>query len=217
MKAKILILAVGVLLLAVSGCKDESKPVITRILASPSCGVAPLQVEVYGVASGGNESGPATGGNNNLEFRWDFGDGATSTTSLAFHTYRVPGDYVVTLRVEDPDGETATRQVPVTVVADSLMVDAFYDDAVPPTTAAPVQFDYRAGTCGVDPDSESDRASYLEQRWVMNDPAFAGGGVYRGATPRHTFSAPGTYNVVLTVRYTAWAVSRRDTVTLTVN
>ncbi|MFO7610587.1 MAG: PKD domain-containing protein [Candidatus Krumholzibacteriia bacterium] len=216
MKRTILILAAGVLLLAAAGCKDENKPVITRIFASPACGVAPLQIEAYGVASGGNETGEATGGNNNLEFRWDFGDGATGSTAISYHTYRVPGEYTVSLRVEDPDGESAVRSVPVVVYADSLFVEATSSATGPVTTADTVSFDYRSGTCGVDADSESDRSSYLEQRWLMHDPGFTGGGVYRGPTPRHTFSAPGTYDVELIVTYTGWAVTRRDTVTVVV-
>lgn len=217
MKPMILILAAGILLLAVVACNDESQPVITRIFAAPSCGVAPMQVEVYGIASGGNESGSATGGNNNLDFTWDFGDGQTSNTSIGYHTFTAPGDYLVTLRVEDPDGKTATRTVPVVVVADSLQVEAAVETADPIDTTMPVAFNYRAGSCGVDPDSESDRASYLRQTWTMGDAGFPDGGVYSGPQPEHTFSAPGTYQVVCTVTYTAWAVTRRDTVTVVVN
>ena len=217
MKRTILTLAVGALLLTVGACSDdESKPVITRITATPSCGVAPLQVEVYGIASGGDETGPATGGNNNLEFSWDFGDGATASTSIAYHTYTEPGDYSVSLRVEDPNGESASRTVPVTVIADSLLVEATTTAAGPVTTADTVGFDYRGWSCGVDPDSDADRASYLRQTWNMNDPGFADGGVYRGAEPRHTFSAPGNYDVVLTVAYTEGAVTRRDTLQIEV-
>ena len=119
MKPTIMILAAGILLLAVAACNDESQPTITRIFAAPSCGVAPLQVEVYGIASGGNEGGSATGGNNNLDFTWDFGDGVTSSTSIGYHTFAAPGEYVVTLRVEDTDGKSATRTVPVVVIQDN--------------------------------------------------------------------------------------------------
>ncbi len=217
MKRAILILAAGVLVLATAACNDTSKPAITRIFVTPSCGVTPMQVEVYGIASGGNETGDATGGNNNLNFTWDFGDGATSTTSIAYHVYEDAGEYNVTLRVEDPDGNSATRSLPVTVVLDSLMVDATSDATGPVTTADTVHFDYRAGTCGVDANSLSDRASYLEQKWFMHDPGFPDGGVYTGAEPAHTFSAPGVYQVELRCTYVGWAVTRSDTVTVTVN
>ena len=224
MKRVILIAVSIVALTALAACNSSilgtdhsSKPVITRIFVAPSCGVAPMQVEVYGVASGGNESGDPTGGNNNLTFTWNFGDGATSATSIAYHTYAQPGDYAVTLRVEDPDGNSAERTLPLVVVADSLDVQAMSDAVGAVTTADTVQFDYRAGTCGVDPNSLSDRASYLEQTWYMNDPGFPDGGVYEGPEPRHRFSAPGTYQVVLRCTYVGWAVTRRDTLEITVN
>jgi PKD repeat protein len=220
MKRTILLLAAAAVALAVAGCSDdESKPTITRIFATPSCGVAPLDVEVYGVASGGNETGAATGGNNNLEFTWDFGDG-TSSTSISYHTYALPDtyrysvypvSYTVRLRVEDQDGNSATASLPVEIFADSLMVEAVADPAVAVAVGDTVRFDYRASSCGVDPDSETDRSSYLVQRWNMGD-----GTVYTGASPRHTYAQPGTYEVVATVTYTGWAVTRMDTIAVEV-
>ena len=85
------------------------------------------------------------------------------------------------------------------------------------TTADSVQFDYRAGTCGIDPNSLADRGSYLEQTWFMNDPGFPDGAVYYGPEPRHAFSAPGTYDVMLRCTYVGWAVTRWDTLTIVVN
>ncbi len=224
MKRVILIAAAGAVLATLAACNstilgtaNDSKPEITRIFAAPDCGVAPMQVEFYGIASGGNESGDATGGNNNLEFTWSFGDGTTSNTSIAYHTYRTPGEYTATLRVEDPDGESATRTVPVIIVADSLDVSASVLNGPVFSFGDTVQFDYRAGTCGVDAMSDADRASYLVQRWIMHDPGFANGGVYTGAMPQHTFSAAGTYDVEVVVTYVGWAVTRRDTVQVVVN
>jgi hypothetical protein len=41
-------------------------------------------------------------------WEWDFGDESTSTERHPIHTYKKPGEYVVTLRVESPAG-TARR------------------------------------------------------------------------------------------------------------
>ena len=41
-------------------------------------------------------------------WKWDFGDGASSTEQFPQHTYAKPGDYVVVLDVSGPDG-TARR------------------------------------------------------------------------------------------------------------
>lgn len=52
-----------------------------------------------------------------VEYRWDFGDGATSVkaTATVAHTYAAAGTYVVTLRVKDSKGRTSitTKNVPV--------------------------------------------------------------------------------------------------------
>ena len=210
MKRTILFLAAAAVALAVFGCSDENKPTITRLIASPTCGVAPLAIEVYGVASGGNETGPATGGNNNLEFTWDFGDG-TSSTSISYHTYQNPGRYVIRLHVEDPDGNSAEDTVSVYVIPDSLIINAFVEPTGPVTTADTLHFDFTAESCGVDPASTTDRASYVTQRWNMGD-----GTVYTGPSPRHTYAEPGSYEVVLTASYTGWAVTRRTTLTVDV-
>jgi PKD repeat protein len=217
MKRAILMTAACLLVLAAASCDDESAPTITRIYASPTCGVAPMYVDFYGIASGGNESGDPTGGNNNLEFTWDFGDGSSPTaTSIAYHEFRTPGIYTVTLTAKDPDGQTATRSTMVEVIGDSLHVEAAALVDGPVAVGDTVTFDYQGSSCGIDPASETDRASYFTQTWIMNDPGYADGGLYIGAMPQHTFSAPGQYDVELIVTYAGWAVTRRDTVTVTV-
>ena len=89
MKRAFLLLVMALLLLAVAtGCNDdESKPAFTRLRVSPDCGVIPLDVEGYAVLSGGDESGDPMGGNNSLEIDWDFGDGGTGSTTIAYHRY----------------------------------------------------------------------------------------------------------------------------------
>src|SRR5210317_1318757 len=95
-RALLLLLPASLLVfLAISGCNDESLPRFTRVRVYPACGIMPLQVEGLAIASGGNESGSPTGGNNNLEITWDFGDGTTGQTSLAYHTFTEARDYDV--------------------------------------------------------------------------------------------------------------------------
>lgn len=52
-----------------------------------------------------------------VEYRWDFGDGATSvkTTATVSHTYAAGGAYVVTLRIKDSKGRTSIVTQTVTV------------------------------------------------------------------------------------------------------
>jgi chitodextrinase len=58
--------------------------------------IAPYQVRVgqnvyiFAVASG-----------DQLEYAWDFGDGATAAGESVYHTYSEPGNYLLTLAVTD--------------------------------------------------------------------------------------------------------------------
>lgn len=196
------------------GCKEDSKPRITRMNVSPACGVAPVEVIATAYASGGDESGDPLGGNNNLEMAWTFGDGATGSTSVAYHTYSTAGDYMVSVTATDPAGETATASVPLVVLADSLVVEAstnFPGGTV--TTADIVQFDAAVSSCDVDFPAVEGDAVKLTFRWEMND---ATEQEFSGPSPRFRFLTPGEYDVELTVTYAAWAVTRRSTLHLTV-
>jgi PKD repeat protein len=44
-------------------------------------------------------------------WKWDFGDGKTSTEKHPVHTYEKAGEYVVTLYVESPDGKARRAKV----------------------------------------------------------------------------------------------------------
>lgn len=44
-------------------------------------------------------------------WRWDFGDGSSSTEQYPLHTYEKPGNYVVVLDVEGPDGKSRRSKV----------------------------------------------------------------------------------------------------------
>ena len=51
-----------------------------------------------------------------VRIEWDFGDGQTATGTLTpTHTYLLPGDFPVTLTVEDDQGNVASDTVIVTV------------------------------------------------------------------------------------------------------
>lgn len=44
-------------------------------------------------------------------WRWDFGDGKTSSVQHPVHTYKEPGNYVVTLDIEGPEGTSRCTKV----------------------------------------------------------------------------------------------------------
>jgi hypothetical protein len=215
MKRLICLMTALLLLAAFAGCKDETEPKITRISLSQDCGVVPLSIEVYGAASGGDETGDPTGGVNNLEYQWDFGDG-TGATSISYHRYTVPGDYVITLTVTDPGGKQARSETVVSAIADSLHVETTMTPDTGIDTTTPVTFGYTASSCDIDEDLDDDYVK-LSPVWHVTDPAFPDGvAIYHGRTPTHTFSAPGTYDVRLQVHYAAWSVFRNVTMQVVV-
>lgn len=227
MKRSICILTALLVAVFFIGCKEETLPKITRIFVSESCGVVPMRVEVYGAASGGNETGDPTGGVNNLEYTWDFGD-RTGSTSISYHEYTGPapseGFYVITLTVTDPDGKSAAASDTVWAFNDSLTVAASMDPSAGITTATPVTFDFLAATCAVDPDSDDDYVK-LTPVWHIQDPAFRdtinaeldSTAIYYGRAPTHTFSEAGTFDAHLKVYYAEWDVFRNVHMQVTVD
>jgi hypothetical protein len=207
-------LASVLLALLGAGCKENSKPRITRINVSPACGVVPVEVVATAYASGGDESGDPLGGNNNLEMNWAFGDGGNGSTSVAYHTFNQAGTYNVVVTAVDPAGETASATVPVTVLPDSLVVEPstnFPSGTV--TTSDIVHFAAAVTTCDVDFPGVPGDAVKLTFRWQMNDATHQ---VYTGSNPSFRFVTAGEYDVNLTVTYAAWAVTRHSTIHLTV-
>jgi glucose/arabinose dehydrogenase/PKD repeat protein len=76
--------------------------------ATPNSGGTPLGVFFDGSAS----SDPDGGG---LTYRWDFGDGGSSTVAEPGYVYEQAGTYQATLRVTDPGGATDTDTVRIDV------------------------------------------------------------------------------------------------------
>ena len=218
MKRALLLLVPALVLVAiVAGCNEESKPAFTRLRVVPACGVAPLPVEGYAVLSGGNESGDPLGGNNNLDIQWNFGDGGSGATTIAYHTFQVPGEYNVVVTGTDPDGNSTTATTPVTVYPDSLVMEAgsnFPDGAC--TCVDTVRFNMLAKTCDINYPEVLGDSVKLQFTWDMGDMGGVDNTTYNVVAPEFRFFLPGVYDVEVEVFYPAWAVVRRQTLTFTV-
>ncbi|MGA9751410.1 MAG: PKD domain-containing protein [Acidobacteriota bacterium] len=157
--------------------KLSAVPTLTATAsATPTSGQAPLAVSFSGSASGGTT--PYT-------YAWSFGDSATGSGATTSHTYSAAGSYPVTLTVTDAASLTATdSHLTITVTAPAaLSVSA---TATPLSGNAPLAVSF-AGTAsgGVPP---------YTYAWTFGDSTTGA-----GASTSHTYTAAGTYPVILTV------------------
>ncbi|MGZ4030270.1 MAG: PKD domain-containing protein [Bacteroidia bacterium] len=116
---------------------------------------------------------PAATGSN-----WDFGDGNTGTGSYPVHTYTAAGTYTVSLN--SSDANSCSGSATGIVKVDPSAVISF--TASPLTSCSvPVTVTFTNGTTGA--------GSYT---WDFGD-----GITSSSANPSHTYTASGTYNIIL--------------------
>ena len=147
---------------------------IANFMANPMFGEAPLVVDFFDASSGTVDS-----------YAWDFGDGDSSSAQNPSHTYTAAGNYTVSLTVFNAGGnDTATCSACITVT-DPLPPPPIADFfAVPVAGEVPLEvFFFDASTGIID-----------NHAWDFGD-----GGTSTASTPTHTYTAAGTYDVVLTV------------------
>jgi len=106
------------------GCRDFS----IRIDAAPDNGFAPLTVQLEAVIDITGEFSAA-----DFQYKWDFGDGASSTEQKPGHTFNAPGAYTVTLTVTDSCGVSKTAAKTISVGG----VEAALQKTVDKTSAKP--------------------------------------------------------------------------------
>jgi len=216
-KLGLILLLAALAAMLVAGCgEDETKPVITRLYASETCGIAPLRVDFRADASGGAPLADPTGGNNWLRMIWDFGDGhrIDDGTSIAYHSYEEAGTYTVTVTAEDDNGERATRSLEITVKADSLGIEAFSrlegEIASEVMACRPLEFYVVGDLCDFDPESDSYERFIF--RWEVGD------SVYTSPNPFHSFTPGdvGARQAFVLIEDPTRSITRRDTVDVTV-
>ncbi|HEX5576394.1 MAG TPA: PKD domain-containing protein [Gemmatimonadales bacterium] len=116
---------------------------------------------------------------------WNFGDGSTSSLQSPPHSYTAAGSYPITLTVTDNRNGVKSVSKQVTVAGPP-------PPNLPPTAAfAPAcsNLDCSFTDGSTDPDGR-----ITAWRWEFGD-----GGISTLAQPSHTYTAAGTYDVVLTV------------------
>lgn len=133
------------------------------------------------VGSGADEDGTVE----SYSWNWDDGSPAGSGAN-ASHTYAAGGTYTVTLTVTDDDGATGTVSHDITVT--------------PPPPNQPPTAAFTHSTFGLDVSVNSSTSSdgdgtITGRSWNWGDGTPNGSGL----SPTHTYAAPGTYEVTLTV------------------
>jgi PKD repeat protein len=136
----------------------------------------------------------------NLEYKWDFGDGAGtnfSNSPVASHCYRWAGPTTVTLYVRDDEGAT------------NFTMEKIILENVPPviTSVVPVYDqsiieDQALHFSGTATDTSSDRSS-LKMSWTIE------GVEYLGSSIDHTFTKRGAFEARFTVKDRYGAVAEK--------
>jgi parallel beta-helix repeat protein len=171
-------------------------PPLATLDVTPGAGFAPLAVVAD--ASGSTD----TDATRIASYSFDFGDGSPAVgpqpSATADHLYTAGGTFTVTVTVTDSAGlsSQATRQVSVSVGSHSPPGAAL---SVTPDTG-PIDLAVTAdASASTDDDGFSPIASY---RFDFGDGSPAVG-PQASATAAHTYTAPGTYTLAVTVTDTA--------------
>jgi PKD repeat protein len=140
--------------------------------AAPTSGVAPLLVQFEDLSTG------------NVTARaWDFGDGTGSNLASPAHVYDQPGIYDVALTLVGPDGGDVETKLALVVVAEPPPVAEFLASATRGFAPFAVQF------------TDQSSGQVTSYAW-----SFGNGASSSESDPLHVFTAPGLYDVALTVQ-----------------
>jgi PKD repeat protein len=143
--------------------------------ADTTSGTAPLTVQFSDLST-----------NDPTAWSWDFGDDGTSSVANPSHTYTAAGCYTVSLNVSSEAGEDGETKIGyITVI----------EPPPPPTPVADFDADTTSGTAPLTVQF-SDLSTNDPTAWSWD---FGDDGISSEANPSHTYAAPGSYTVSLSV------------------
>jgi PKD repeat protein len=147
--------------------------------STPGSGKVPLAVTFSSAGSNDPDGSIAS-------YRWEFGDGATSTDPSPLHTYTTAGDFSAVLTVTDDRGATGSDTVSLTVNANQSPTAVAAANVTSGQAPLAVSFS-SAGSA----DTDGGIAGYA---WAFGD-----GATSTDASPVHTYSTAGSFTARLTV------------------
>jgi PKD repeat protein len=147
-----------------------------NVSATPRDGVAPLDIQFFGSASGGNAP---------LSYQWNFGNGDTSSDQNPTYTYQTPGSYTATLVVTDDNGDSDSA--PLTIEVIDNLVPQVSASATPDSGVVPFNVNFNASVTNGD--------APLSYEWNFGD----GTPTSTAANPSHSYTTGGSYTATVTV------------------
>jgi beta propeller repeat protein len=175
------------------GTLSESEPTpvppVANFATSPVSGKAPLNVKFTDKSSGSPTS-----------WKWNFGDGTSSTLKNPAHTYNKAGKYTVSLTVKNAAGSN-TKTIKNYIVVNVLKapVAAFFASLTSGNAPLKVTF--------------TDKSTNSPTSWKWN---FGDGTYSTTKNPAHTYNKAGKYTVSLTVKNAAGTNTKTMTNYITV-
>ncbi len=145
-------------------------PPFASFMPDQTSGEAPLAVRFTNQSTGSITS-----------YRWNFGDGASSSEANPSHTFTTPGIYTVSLEATGPGG-VSNFSWQINVRTASAPVAGFSLNTASGPAPLTVQF------------TDQSSGSVTSRLWNFSD-----GTTSTETNPSHTFTGVGTYNVFLTV------------------
>lgn len=127
--------------------------------------------------------------NDNITYKWDFGDGTLGEGDTLYHSYSDPGLYEVNLTVSDMDlSDSTSSEVKVDLPSNSVPVAVITTN--PSTSVLLGETLFFDASQSFDPDGDP-----LTYTWDFGD----GSPTASGVETSHKFSVPGMYEVMLII------------------
>ncbi|MFZ2497409.1 PKD domain-containing protein [Methanosarcina sp.] len=153
----------------------QSLAPVANFYASPTSGKAPLAVQFYDTST-----------DSPTKWKWDLGDGTTSTDRVPSHTYTKEGTYTVTLTATNSGGSNTATKTNYIVVTGSTAtqkpVAAF--TASPTSGSKPLKVQF----------TDKSTNNPTSWKWDFGD----GSATSTTHNPLHTYIKVGTHTVTLT-------------------